>query len=150
MSKKKPKSAALAPAPASIAYRGGISVRLLICDTCRAVWPTEREPEHGGSRLDGEPCAYDWRGTVCRGRVHPVDGQSRKRAPFEQPMAWTLGEGTWCKTLGLPHGTRDLALVRTTYRALIKRIHPDVGGSHERMVEVNKAYTLALYELGQR
>lgn len=130
--------------------RGGVQVRLLICDTCRAVWPTERDEAHGGSRSDGEPCAYRWKGgKVCMGTVHPVTGRPPP-SPFgqwwhaEQVAAYS---GVWCDTLGVPRGTVDLALVRKRYRELAKERHPDVGGSHEAMQELNEAYRRALAEI---
>lgn len=139
--------------PADMAGRGGMAVRLLMCDRCHAVWPTERDPSHGGSRLDGEPCAYVWEGHVCDGRVGPMFGRP---APFDpwgrepsKPSQRAAYSGLWCATLGLPRGTTDLALVRRRYRELCKVRHPDAGGSHALMVALNLAYTLALSELGQ-
>jgi hypothetical protein len=134
------------PPPAGLAHR------LLICNRCHAVWPTERDESHGGSRLDGEPCAYVWEGQVCDGHVGPLFGQREagwipnpnNAAPTRAPYS-----GLWCETLGVPRGTTDLALVRRRYRELCKRRHPDAGGSHALMVALNLAYTLALSELGQ-
>lgn len=131
---------------------GGLTLRLLICDRCQAVWPTERAPEHGGSRSDGEPCAYRWsNGRVCTGFVYPVNGYVR--SPFAQhadtPAARQAYSGRWCEILGVKWGTVDLALVRARYRELCKSRHPDVGGSHDGMVRLNAAYRQALAELGQ-
>ena len=135
--------------PASKAGRGGMAVRLLMCDRCHAVWPTERDPSHGGSRLDGEPCAYVWEGAVCDGTVGPLFGQRPRDAWSPPPAARAAYSGLWCATLGLPRGTTDLARVRAAYRALCKVRHPDAGGSHALMVALNLAYTRALSELGQ-
>jgi curved DNA-binding protein CbpA len=48
----------------------------------------------------------------------------------------------------VPVGTRDLALVRTRYRTLVREHHPDVGGDHETMLSINEAYRCALAEIG--
>ena len=127
----------------------GLAYRLLLCDECSAVWPTERDAAHGGSRLDGEPCAYRWKGKVCRGRVHPMFGGRRPPREEWASASFVEGHGEWCETLGLPPGTRDLKLVRDAYRALSKLRHPDVGGSNEAMAALNVAYSQALAELGQ-
>ena len=135
--------------PAESPPPAGMAVRLLLCDRCHAVWPTERDDSHGGARLDGEPCAYVWEGQVCDGRVGPMFGQ-RPRDAWEPPRpAQAPYSGLWCETLGLPRGCVDIALVRRTYRRLCKLRHPDAGGSHALMVALNLAYTLALSELGQ-
>lgn len=128
--------------------RGGVQVRLLICDLCRSVWPTERDEAHGGSRSDGEPCAYRFPGgRVCRGTVHPMTG----RWGYVRPKAfeWVEARRAWETVLDLPVGTRDLAVVRKRYRELAKVHHPDAGGDHAKMVELNDAYLQALSELGQ-
>lgn len=147
----------------------GLAFRLLTCDTCRAVWPTERDEAHGGSRLDGEPCAYTAYGSApCRGHVWPDHGH-RSYAPGQDPWAedsgfggrqrregeWRApsptheGDGAWCHVLGLPRGTKDIGAVRRAYRKLAKELHPDVGGDTARMAQVNDAYAAALSELGQ-
>ena len=136
--------------------RGGVQVRLLKCDTCAAVWPTEREPEHGGSRSDGEPCAYCWPdGRVCEGTVRPLGGYypreewpARGEKPRPPPVRRAYG-GEWCAVLGVPWGTTDLAVVRRAYRAAIFKAHPDRGGTEAETVALNVAYRLALAELGQ-
>lgn len=139
---------------ADVKQRGGIAFRLLTCDTCRACWPTERDERHGGSRQDGEPCAYRWpTGKVCKGTVHPMgwvhppaEDEPWAPRPAAQRRAYT---GNWCAALGLKPGTLDLALVRKAYRRLAKLAHPDAGGSHAAMVALNEAYRQALAELGQ-
>lgn len=141
-----------APRPVSLDVRTGLKLRLLICTTCRAVWPTERDERHGGSRQDGEPCAYVWRdtGKVCGGVVHPIGVQpaESERRPFAPPLR--VYSGRWCEPLGVPAGTTDLAAVRKAYRAAAKRAHPDAaGGSHQAMLKLNEAYRQALAELGQ-
>jgi hypothetical protein len=128
----------------------GVRLRLLECDTCHAVWPTERSPEHGGSRQDGDPCAYTWGGRVCRGRVFPY-GVSRgfDDDATEAPADFVFRDA-WCDVLAVPWGTRDLALVRSQFRALAKQRHPDVeGGSHQAFLTLYEAYRRALSELGQ-
>lgn len=131
--------------------RSGIEVRLLRCTLCRACWPTERDEAHGGSRQEGEPCAYRWAdGRVCSGVVHsfgyvPSDREREDGTWREVPYAYT---GEWCAVLGVPLGSRDLALVRRRYRELAKVHHPDVGGDAATMRALNDAYRRALAELG--
>lgn len=43
------------------------------------------------------------------------------------------------RTLNVVPGA-PMAVVSAAYRALAKLYHPDAGGSHERMIEVNNAY----------
>lgn len=144
-SRLQPRRADLRAGPAPLAYR------LLICDRCRAVWPTERDESHGGSRLDGEPCAYVWEGAVCDGRVGPMFGRRDESDSwaYAQPTVPAAYSGRWCDELGVPRGCVDLALVRRQYRKLVQERHPDHGGSHAAMVALNLAYKLALSELGQ-
>jgi hypothetical protein len=139
------------PASPDVTPRGGgLAFRLLKCDRCDSVWPTEREPAHGGSRQDGEPCAYAWPdGRVCGGTVHPLWGRRGPADPFAPPPRQAAYSGRWCDVLGVEWGTRDLALVRRRYRELAKERHPDAGGSHAAMVALNAAYRQALAELGQ-
>lgn len=137
--------------------RGGIEVRILKCDICDAVWPTERDEAHGGSRLDGEPCAYRWPdGRVCMGHVRPLgyvppQGWDAEEAPRRSRAvgAWAEGDGRWRKVLGVDASCRSLAAVRKAYRARAVKVHPDAGGSHAEMVALNEAYADALAELGQ-
>ena len=147
---------ALGPGSGEVTGRGGIGLRLLKCDTCRAVWPTERSEADGGSRADGEPCAYRWpTGKICEGHVHalgyvapppPFAGEDTRHAP---PPARAAYAGRWCEVLGVPWGTTDLALVRRRYREAVKVAHPDAGGTHAAMIALNEAYREALAELAQ-
>jgi|HubBroStandDraft_3_1064219.scaffolds.fasta_scaffold00119_11 hypothetical protein len=134
--------------------RAGLAFRLLICDRCRAVWPTERDEAHGGARLDGDPCSYTAFGSKpCRGRVWPMNFTHADHGAHEPPRQdgeWRVGDNAWREALGLPLGCRDIALVRKTYRRLAKELHPDVaGGDTAKMAKVNEAYAQALAELGQ-
>lgn len=145
----------------SLRERGGIRIRLLVCDRCASVWPTERDPEHGGSRQDGEPCAYRWSdGSVCGGTVWPFGrpvGHAAGRG-WEDTREGAAGEmmrglrgQKWREALGIAKGeTVTLARVRARYRELAKVHHPDVGGDHKIMLTINEAYKHALAELGQR
>ncbi len=126
----------------------GVRVRLLECDTCHAVWPTERAPEHGGSRADGDPCAYAWQGRVCRGRVFPFGERYGSDDAGEAPPDFVFRDA-WADVLEVPWGTTDLALVRAQFRALAKVRHPDQGGTKEAFVKLYEAYRQALAELGQ-
>jgi DnaJ domain len=165
MTLRRAKGAELAPgdeeAEALRAKRGGVQLRILICWKCHAAWPTERDPEHGGSRQDGEPCAYRWAdGRVCRGTVSVsgVDPNVRgarqgqrpwgRAAPPVQPLEYT-GRRDWTTVLGLERSSVTLKIVRDRYRELAKRHHPDAGGDHATMVEINEAIREAYAELNQ-
>jgi hypothetical protein len=54
---------------------------------------------------------------------------------------------TWREVLGVNPDVSDMAFVRAAYRALASRHHPDRGGTHEAMVELNAALTKAEQEL---
>ncbi len=137
----------------------------LECDTCHAVWPTERAADHGGSRQFGEPCAYRRSdGRYCAGHVTyggaPYSGVYAPRrswdGPWSRPGSGGGGrpipraESWWRAILSVPPACHDLATVRRHYRERVKTWHPDAGGSHADMVTLNEAYRLALVELGQR
>lgn len=52
----------------------------------------------------------------------------------------------WREVLGVAHDA-DMALVRAAYRVLASRHHPDKGGSHDSMAELNAALAQAEREL---
>lgn len=54
---------------------------------------------------------------------------------------------TWREVLGVSPDVYDLSLVRAAYRVLASRHHPDKGGTHEAMTELNAALTQAEMEL---
>ncbi|SDR18401.1 hypothetical protein SAMN05443245_5179 [Paraburkholderia fungorum] len=54
---------------------------------------------------------------------------------------------TWREVLGVAADARDMSLVRAAYRVLASRHHPDKGGSHETMTELNAALAQAEKEL---
>lgn len=58
-----------------------------------------------------------------------------------------LGKRTWREVLGLANGA-DAAAVNAAYRRLAAEAHPDRGGSHERMSELNAAREEALRAIG--
>ena len=53
---------------------------------------------------------------------------------------------TWREILGVP-ATGDIGKVREAYRIAASSAHPDKGGSHERMTEINQAWAQAQEEL---
>jgi hypothetical protein len=57
-------------------------------------------------------------------------------------------EKPWRETLGFGFSTPTAAMVEDKYRSLAKTHHPDQGGDHERMSELNLARAAALVELG--
>lgn len=66
----------------------------------------------------------------------PAPGQTAKR--------------TWREVFGLPAtGAVPLDALRDLYRRLAAEHHPDRGGTHELMSEVNQAYEQAKQEIGQ-
>jgi hypothetical protein len=52
-------------------------------------------------------------------------------SPFSTPTPWDL---LHLKSTAPPE------LVTATFRILARRHHPDVGGNHRQMVEINRAY----------
>lgn len=56
---------------------------------------------------------------------------------------------TWREVLQAPHDT-TLENARDLYRLYARIDHPDVGGSHERMAELNAAMEAAEEELGRK
>lgn len=55
---------------------------------------------------------------------------------------------TWREVLGVAPDA-DMALVRAAYRLLASRHHPDKGGSHDAMTELNAALAAAEKELAK-
>ena len=47
-----------------------------------------------------------------------------------------------------PYTKISAEMIQNAYRALVARRHPDVGGSHESMIELNAARDAALAEVG--
>lgn len=60
------------------------------------------------------------------------------------------GRSSWRTVLGLNGGAVTRADVDAAYRSAALCAHPDRGGSHEALVEVNRARADALRELGER
>lgn len=54
---------------------------------------------------------------------------------------------TWREVLGVAADIRELSIARAAYRVLASRHHPDKGGSHEAMTELNAALAQAEKEL---
>jgi hypothetical protein len=55
---------------------------------------------------------------------------------------------TWRETIGVPPTVRDMSTVRIAFRRRASELHPDKGGSHEAMSELNAAFAAAEKELG--
>lgn len=53
----------------------------------------------------------------------------------------------WRQVIGVPSTERDLAAVRAAYRRRASAAHPDKGGTHEAMTELNAALEAAEREL---
>lgn len=58
------------------------------------------------------------------------------------PEQATSGRSCW-DVLGIKQ-TKDRSVINTAYTNLASKRHPDIGGSHERMVELNEARRQAL------
>lgn len=55
----------------------------------------------------------------------------------------------WREVLGFaPHDHVTKELLHLVRRSWVAKVHPDAGGSHEQMAEINRAYDQALRELG--
>ena len=52
-------------------------------------------------------------------------------------LAMTLSDAY--RILEVPEGTKDEALIKKNFKKLTLKYHPDLGGSHEKMVELNQA-----------
>lgn len=52
------------------------------------------------------------------------------------------------KLLDLPlEGSLEISQIKTAYRKIVKKEHPDVGGSHEKFIEVTEARDILLEAL---
>lgn len=54
---------------------------------------------------------------------------------------------TWREVIGVLPGVRDMSIVRTEFRRRAAERHPDRGGTHEGMTELNAALAAAEREL---
>lgn len=59
------------------------------------------------------------------------------------------GGSHWTATLGLTKATATADAVKAAHRRLLAGAHPDQGGSHDRMADLNAARDAALKDLGQ-
>jgi len=59
------------------------------------------------------------------------------------------GASSWRAVLGFGPGPISILQLEEAYKKAARTAHPDVGGSHERMVEVNRAYADAQREVFQ-
>lgn len=53
----------------------------------------------------------------------------------------------WREVIGVPSTVHDLQAIRDAYRRRASEVHPDKGGSHEAMIELNAAFVSAEREL---
>jgi len=54
---------------------------------------------------------------------------------------------TWREIIGVPASVRDMPSVRIAFRRRAAAVHPDKGGTHEAMAELNLALAAAEKEL---
>lgn len=59
------------------------------------------------------------------------------------------GGNHWTATLGLSRGEATPGAVKAAHRRLLAGAHPDQGGSHDRMAELNAARDAALKDVGE-
>lgn len=59
------------------------------------------------------------------------------------------GSAHWTTTLGLTRETTTADTIKAAHRRLLAGAHPDQGGSHDRMVEINAARDAAMKEIGE-
>jgi len=104
---------------------------------------------------------YTTQGANCRSLSHAVNamrqlarhgGAAMMDRAFEGfaalPSPKSAAKRSWQDVLGLIDGVRiDAEVIEHRYRALAKELHPDAGGSHEAMSEVNVAREQALREI---
>lgn len=57
------------------------------------------------------------------------------------------GASSWRKVLGFNGGPVSRADIEDAFKRAVRSAHPDLGGSHERMVELNAAYVAARTEV---
>lgn len=71
------------------------------------------------------------------------------RATFQGFLALPAPKGShWTEVLSLPRDAKRED-VKAAYRRLASKHHPDTGGSHEQMTELNAAQDAALQEIAQ-
>lgn len=59
-----------------------------------------------------------------------------------------MGKGWWRQVFGIAEGTSVTRhQIETLYRALVRKRHPDYGGTHDEMVLLNRARDAAMAEL---
>lgn len=58
------------------------------------------------------------------------------------------GAAHWTAVLGLTRESATADAIRSAHRGLLTGAHPDQGGTHDRMAEINAARDAALKELG--
>jgi hypothetical protein len=90
------------------------------------------ELEKSGRVYHSKPHEYFYK------QIPPADPEK----PRHNPYSAHLGTLTAFLDLGLvPPATRKE--VDKAYKRLARKVHPDVGGSHEQFLSLNKAYKLA-------
>lgn len=121
----------------------GIAVILLILVRVGLPWLAA-----GGTIVLG---ALRWLGPIAlrliplllsrRGKRMPSDSETRERVPRGSSSQMTRAEAL--EVLGLVEGASD-EHVREAYSALIKKVHPDLGGTDYLATRVNLARDLLL------
>jgi hypothetical protein len=74
------------------------------------------------------------------------------RASFQgfKALPAPAGQKTWRQVFGLPSDAPvTSAEVRALYKRMASQAHPDKGGSHAAMTELNEAYEQAKREIGE-
>jgi DnaJ domain len=66
-----------------------------------------------------------------------------KSRKTEKPASFNTSSSQPLEVLGLPEGTKDMIVIKTAYKKLIKQYHPDINPSSEageKTIELNLAY----------
>jgi hypothetical protein len=93
--------------------------------------------ENGGKpRLKTKPRPEE------RREPHFGDAPPKREPPSPPPDPRKVAYSAACKLLGLPESGFTLPQLKERHRALIQRLHPDMGGSHQKAAAINAARDL--------
>lgn len=72
---------------------------------------------------------------------------ARARMEAEERRAWSgaSGDSEHREALGLPaDGVLDVAQIKSAFRRLAQKLHPDMGGTHEQFIRITEARDVLL------
>lgn len=88
-------------------------------------------------------CIEAERTKLRHGGINLVRAAFRGYAALPPPFSGASQKKHWSQVMNLNAGATDEEK-RARYRELAKKLHPDNGGSHEKMAELNTAYNEAM------